>query len=192
MRITGCTVSSQGIWETSNLNQKPRDVTHKTRGQRTKMTQVSPGVFGWVRAAGEAGTGAHVINSSRWTLLIARGVTHSESQKGDFKSISKMRLGVTEGRVKFQPVQMFWNIKPWMFCSSSSRKRLSQLLTSCSGARMWSAVKEELSQILKLDVQDGSQCACERPFATVRAPLTFRTVHEHEMPALYFPTNHFT
>lgn len=58
-----------------------------------------------------------VINSSKWMLQIARvgvegGVTHSESQKCDFKSISKIRLGVAGERLKFQPAQTLGNIKP--------------------------------------------------------------------------------
>ena len=88
---------------------------------------------------------------------------HSESQKCDFKSISKMRLGVAEGRLKCQLVQTFWNIKPWVFGGNSSGKHLCQLPTSSSGARMGSAVNKDfkISWIFKLDdsriVKDGSQ-----------------------------------
>lgn len=98
-----------------------------------------------------------------------------------------MRLGVAQGRLKFQLVQTFWNIKPWMFGGNSSRKHLCQLPTSSSGARMGSTVNKDfkISWILKLHVKDGSQWVCEHPFATVRTKVTFFTAQEHTVPRAF-------
>ena len=167
-------------------------MTPKTRGQTGEWhkwawgLQLSPSFErNQIRSPG--------YKQQQTTLQITQGVTHSESQKYDFKSISKMRLGVAEGRLKFQLVQTFWNIKPWMFGGNASRKHLCQLPTFSSGARMGSAVNKDfkISWISKLDVKDGSQWVREHPFTTVRTKVTFCTAHEHTMPASCFPKNHF-
>lgn len=183
-RVMGCTVSSQGIWK---LPGQIRNQGPESRGDMGELW----GLWMSSELLGKPGQGPRVINSSKWTLQIAQGVTHSESQKCDFKSISKIRLGVAEGRLKFQPIQTLWNIKPWMFGGNKSRKHLSQLLTSASGARTGSPGNEELSQILQSQSEDRSRSACEYPFAAVRTDVTFCTVQEHETSQRAFPINHF-
>lgn len=174
-----------------NLNQKPSDMTSKTRGRKGRWHERAWGLQ--LSPSFERNQIRSPDYKQQMTLQITQGVTHSESQKCDFKSISKMRLGVAEGRLKFQLVQTFWNIKPWMFGGNSSRKHLCQLPISSSGARIGSTVNKDfkISWILTLDVKDGSQWAHEHPFATVRTKVTFCTTHEHEMPVSCFPTNHF-
>lgn len=84
-------------------------MTYKTRGQKTQRPKRALGLPMSSKRQAKPGPERRVTNSTRWMLQIARvgvggGVTHSESQKCDFKSISKIRLGAAGERLKFQPV----------------------------------------------------------------------------------------